>query len=87
MVGSTRHMLSEIVYVLDYYHEGKNVSEFWSPAKHKVQTGIDYDVHDPFTDGFNQFMVSKWNVKSQDLAVNKKTFTMELEPTSHITEE
>jgi len=53
-------------YILDYYHGGKNVSEFWSPAKHKVQTGIDYDVHEPFTDGFNQFMNSKWNTKSED---------------------
>ena len=87
MVEYTRHMMSEIVYLLDYYLEGKNVSEFWSPDKHKVQTGFDYDVHDPFTDGFNQFMISKRNVNSRDLVVNKKTFMVELEPTSHITKE
>ena len=55
-------------YFLDYYHGGKNVSEFWSPAKHKVQTGIDYDVHEPFTDGFNKYMNSKWNTTAQDTA-------------------
>ena len=48
--------------MLDYYHGGKNVSEFWQPARFKTQTGIDYDIHDPFTDGFNQYMNTKWSV-------------------------
>jgi hypothetical protein len=47
-------------YLLDYYHGGSNTSEFWQPARFKVQTGIDYDVHEPFTDGFNKMMNSKW---------------------------
>jgi len=44
-------------YLLDYYHAGSMVSEFWQPARFKYQTGIDYDVHDPFTDGFNKLLV------------------------------
>lgn len=57
-------------YLLDYYHGTKNVSEFWQPARFKTQTGIDYDVHEPFTDGFNQFMNSKWSVEQGDAAYN-----------------
>jgi hypothetical protein len=48
-------------FILDYYHAGNNVSEFWQPARFNYQSGIDYDVHDPFTDGFNKFMTTKWS--------------------------
>jgi hypothetical protein len=55
-------------YLLDYYHGGNNTSEFWQPARFKTQTGIDYDVHEPFTDGFNKMMNSKWSVVQGDPA-------------------
>ena len=51
-------------YLLDYYHAGSNVSEFWQPARFNYQSGIDYDVHEPFTDGFNKFMSTKWSTGS-----------------------
>jgi hypothetical protein len=50
-------------FMLDYYHGGYNVSEFWQPARFNYQGGIDYDVHQPFTDAFNHFMVSNWASK------------------------
>lgn len=54
-------------YCLDYYHSNNYVQEFWAPARFHYQTGIDYDVHDPFTDAFNKFMV--------DSAVGKGGFS------------
>ncbi len=56
-------------FVLDYYHGSSQVTEFWQPARFKFQTGIDYDVHEPFTDGFNKFMSTKWSQtdESEDL--------------------
>jgi hypothetical protein len=51
-------MLSQ--YCLDYYHGGSNVSEFWSPARFNYQGVLDYDIHQPFTDAFNNQMVSNW---------------------------
>lgn len=48
-------------HLLDYYQGGKNVSEFWQPARFKAQSGIDYDIHEPFTDGFNKFMMNNWS--------------------------
>ena len=47
-------------YLLDYYHGANMVSEFWQPAAYHFQTGIDYDVHDPYTDAFNKPMVQSW---------------------------
>jgi hypothetical protein len=44
------------------------MSEFWQPARFKTQTGIDYDVHEPFTDGFNKMMNSKWSTVQGDPA-------------------
>lgn len=48
-------------FLLDYYHAGSNVSEFWQPARFNYQSGLDYDIHEPFTDGFNKFMTTKWS--------------------------
>jgi hypothetical protein len=47
--------------VRDFYHGSSQVTEFWQPARFKFQTGLDYDVHEPFTDGFNKFMSTKWS--------------------------
>jgi hypothetical protein len=50
-------------YILDYYHgSSAYVSEFWQPARFHYQTGIDYDVHEPFTDAFNKMMVYNTHV-------------------------
>jgi len=48
-------------YILDGYHGGSNVSEFWQPARFNYQSGLDYDIHEPYTDGFNKWMTSKWS--------------------------
>ena len=50
-------------YLLDWYHATDNVSEFWAPSKFHVSTGIDYDIHNPYTDGFNQVMIRNWMAK------------------------
>lgn len=55
-------------FILDYYHGGSNVSEFWQPARFNFQSGLDYDIHEPFTDGFNKFMMSKWTTKDDETA-------------------
>jgi solute carrier family 25 oxoglutarate transporter 11 len=51
-------------YLLDWYHATDNVSEFWSPARFHVTTGIDYDIHNPYTDAYNKAMVSSWMGKA-----------------------
>ena len=55
-------------FFLDQYHGQQNVSEFWQPARFNYQSGIDYDVHEPFTKGFNQFMTTKWSTSESDNA-------------------
>lgn len=40
-------------YLLDYYHAGNYTSEFWQPARYTYSSGIDYDIHNPYTDGYN----------------------------------
>ena len=50
-------------YLLDWYHATDKVSEFWAPARFHVTTGIDYDIHNPYTDGFNQMMIRTWMAK------------------------
>ena len=45
---------------MDYYHATDHVSEFWAPARFQVATGIDYDIHNPHTDGYNQIMIRNW---------------------------
>lgn len=57
-------------YLLDYYHGGSMVSEFWQPARFKYQSGIDYDIHEPFTDGFNQLLVSGFR-SEEDASANR----------------
>lgn len=47
-------------YMLDYYHSNYYVQEFWQPARFHFQSGIDYDVHDPYTDAFNKILVSSY---------------------------
>lgn len=39
------------------------VSEFWQPARFSYSSGLDYDIHNPWTDGFNQAMVRSWRGK------------------------
>jgi len=51
-------------YMLDYYHCHSYVSEFWQPARFHFQSGIDYDIHDPYTDAFNKALVSNYVGKS-----------------------
>lgn len=48
-------------YVLDFYHNRSFVSEFWQPMRFSYQGGIDYDIHEPFTDGFNKYMMSQYH--------------------------
>lgn len=50
-------------YLLDYYHATDNVSEFWAPSRFHVTTGIDYDIHNPYTDGPNLMMMKSWMAK------------------------
>lgn len=47
-------------FMLDYYHGRHYVQEFWQPARFHFQTGIDYDVHDPYTDAFNKHLVASY---------------------------
>lgn len=46
--------------ILDRYHSSSMVSEFWQPARYQYQSGIDYDIHEPYTDGFNRMMTTSW---------------------------
>ena len=43
---------------MDYYHANYFDEEFWQPARFHYQSGIDYDVHDPYTDAFNKRLVA-----------------------------
>lgn len=47
-------------FMLDYYHASAYVQEFWQPARFHFQTGIDYDIHDPYTDAFNKKLVASY---------------------------
>ena len=53
-------------FILDIYHGQKNVSEFWSPMHFMSHGGINYDIHDPFTKGFNMFMNTKWSSTGEE---------------------
>lgn len=46
--------------MLDYYHGRHYIQEFWQPARYHFQTGIDYDIHDPYTDAFNKHLVASY---------------------------
>ena len=47
-------------FLLDYYHANCYDQEFWQPARFHYQAGIDYDVHDPYTDAFNKHLVASY---------------------------
>jgi len=47
-------------YLLDYYHSNSFVQEFWQPARFNYHSGIDYDIHDPFTDAYNKRLVANY---------------------------
>ena len=49
--------------ILDRYRTNNFISEFWQPARYQYTTGIDYDIHDPYTDGFNKMMLTNWMAK------------------------
>lgn len=61
--------------MLDYYHGSAKVTEFWQPARYQYHGGIDYDIHNPYTDSFNQMMVTNWMAKggSGSLSPDGKT--------------
>jgi len=44
-------------YMLDWYLHTNRQSEFWQPARYFTHTGIDYDIHNPYTDAYNQQML------------------------------
>lgn len=50
-------------YVLDWYLVADKQDEFWQPARFHYSSGIDYDIHNPYTDGFNQSMIRNWMAK------------------------
>jgi len=47
-------------FLLDYYHANHFDQEFWQPARFQYHTGIDYDIHDPYTDAFNKKLVATY---------------------------
>lgn len=49
--------------MLDIYHARHYDQEFWQPARFNYQTGIDYDIHDPYTDAFNKALVASYSGK------------------------
>ena len=51
-------------WILDYYHSNNYVQEFWQPARYHYPSGIDYDIHDPYTDGPNKMMVYNWSANA-----------------------
>lgn len=55
-------------YILDWYHGRQMVSEFWQPSRFNFQGGLDYDIHEPFSDGFNKYMMSKWGIVESEAA-------------------
>jgi len=53
-------------FILDYYHgTSAYVSEFWQPARFSYQSGIDYDIHEPFTDAFNKMMAINTHITNE----------------------
>ena len=47
-------------YILDWYHHSAKVDEYWQPSRYHSHGGIDYDIHNPYTDAFNEMMVHNW---------------------------
>jgi solute carrier family 25 (mitochondrial oxoglutarate transporter), member 11 len=48
---------------LDWYHGKSKSAEFWQPARFQYTTGIDYDIHDPYTEGYYKQMATNWMAK------------------------
>jgi hypothetical protein len=42
------------------YHKRNYEQEFWQPARFHYHGGIDYDIHDPYTDAFNKHLVASY---------------------------
>ena len=57
-------------YLLDWYHGSANVSEFWGPARFQATTGIDYDIHNPYSDAMSQMMLREWMAKGGSNAMH-----------------
>ena len=55
-------------YALDIYYEMNTQPELWQAATYKTATGIDYDIHNPYTDAFNKLMVRQTMVPIGDEA-------------------
>lgn len=49
------------ILLLDVYHGQKHVPEFWAPSRYTAPTGIDFDIHDPFTMVFHKSVVAYHN--------------------------
>ena len=47
-------------FLVDYYNENYYDQEFWQPQRFHYQSGIDYDIHDPYTDAFNKKLVATY---------------------------
>ncbi len=48
-------------YVLDFYVQGNRVPEIWAPAHYSYPTGIDFDIHEPYTMTYHKGLVSFYN--------------------------
>jgi hypothetical protein len=46
--------------LLDFYHANHYDQEFWQPARYSWHGGLDYDIHDPYTDVFNRRLVATY---------------------------
>ena len=45
--------------MLDLYHSNNYVPEIWSSSGFKTHSGINYDIHDPYTDAYvKKFMAT-----------------------------
>jgi hypothetical protein len=58
------------MFILDYYHANNYQTEFWQPARFHYQSGIDYDIHNPYTDSFNKQLVASYVGKGGFPAAN-----------------
>ena len=47
-------------FLLDYYNDNFYHQELWQPQRFHYQSGIDFDVHDPYTDAFHKSMVASY---------------------------
>jgi hypothetical protein len=47
-------------FMLDRYLGSHKQQELWQPARYYYTSGLDYDIHDPYTDTYNNIMVRNW---------------------------